>query len=152
MVLKRLVPALVCTGSLAVASAAMAGEYRADEYLNLDLSKAVLSPKPLGPPQQFTPVAVEARGERSDRASKVTWAHKELKTEPHKVAVQNVKVDRPLYVTHPHRVAHVASEKPKGSARVGLAHRHRNPLDAQAMDTRVQKWPCHSGGGICDWK
>jgi hypothetical protein len=40
----------------------------------------------------------------------------------------------------------------KGAARTRLAHRHRNPLDAQAMDTRIQKWPCRSGGGICDWK
>jgi hypothetical protein len=83
----------------------------------------------------------------------------ELKTEPRKVAVQDVKVTSPLHAihplraTHPHRVTHMASEKPKGSARGRLAHGHRNPLDAQAMDTRVQKWPCKSGGGgICDWK
>jgi hypothetical protein len=73
MVLKRLVPALVCAASLAVASAATADEYRPDEYLGLELYKAVLSPKRLGPPQQFAPVAVEAKsenkGERSDRAS-----------------------------------------------------------------------------------
>jgi len=168
MVLKRfvpaLVPALICAGSLALASAAMADEYRADEYLGLDLSKAVLSPKPLGPPQQFAPVAVEAKGDRNDRGSEANWARNDLKTEPRKVAVQDVKVTAPLRatgplrVTHPHRVTHMASEdrasaKPKGSARIRLAHRHRNPLDAQAMDTRIQKWPCRAGeGGICDWK
>ena len=156
MVLKRLVPALACAVSFALASAALADEYRADEYFGLDLSKAVLSPKRLGPPQQFAPVAVEAKSEnrrenksenRSGRASGPNWARHELKAEPRKVAVQNVKA--PL----PHRVTHVASEKPKGSARIKLAHRHRNPLDAQAMDTRIQKWPCKSGdGGICDWK
>ena len=168
MVLKRfvpvLVPALICVGSLALASAAMADEYRADEYLGLDLSKAVLSPKPLGPPQQFAPVAVEAKGDRSDRGSEANWARNDLKTEPRKVAVQDVKVTAPPRVTapvratHPHRATHMASEermtaKPKGSARIRLAHRHRNPLDAQAMDTRIQKWPCRSGGGgICDWR
>jgi hypothetical protein len=168
MVLKRfvsaIVPALVCVGSLALASAAFADEYRADEYLGLDLSKAVLSPKPLGPPQQFAPVAVEAKGDRSDRSSEANWARNDLKTEPRKVAVQDVKVTRslrvasPPRVASPHRVTHVASEdrasgKPKGSARTRLAHRHRNPLDAQAMDTRIQKWPCRAGeGGICDWK
>jgi hypothetical protein len=158
MVLKRLVPALVCAASLAAASAAMADEYRPGDYLSLELSKAVLSPKRLGPPQQFAPVAVEAKTERSDRSSEPNWARNELKTEPRKVAVQDVKVTNPLHATHvvrathPHRVTHMASEKPKGSARVGLAHRHRNPLDAQAMDTRIQKWPCRSGGGICDWK
>jgi len=78
--------------------------------------------------------------------------------------VQDVKVTAPprvtapLRATHPHRATHMASEermtaKPKGSARIRLAHRHRNPLDAQAMDTRIQKWPCRSGGGgICDWR
>ena len=158
MVLKRLFPALVCAASLAVMSGAMADEYRPDEYLNLELSKAVLSPKRLGPPQQFAPVPVEAKSERSDRTSEANWARNELKTEPRKVAVQDVKATRPLRVTHSHRVTHVASasrarEKPKGTARVRLAHRHRNPLDAEAMDTRIQKWPCRAGeGGICNWK
>jgi hypothetical protein len=166
MILKRfvhalvhaLVPALICVGSLALASAAMADEYRADEYLGLDLAKAVLSPRPLGPPQQFAPVAVEAKGDRSDRGSEANWARNDLKTEPRKVAVQDIRDPHPYRATHPHRVTHVASEsrasaKPKGSARTRLAHRHRNPLDAQAMDTRIQKWPCRSGeGGICDWK
>jgi hypothetical protein len=162
MVLKRFVPALVHAligvGSLALASTAMADEYRADEYLGLDLAKAVLSPKPLGPPQQFAPVAVEAKGDRSDRGSEANWARTDLKTEPRKVAVQDVRDTHPYRATHPHRVTHVASEsrasaKPKGSARTRLAHRHRNPLDAQAMDTRIQKWPCRSGeGGICEWK
>jgi hypothetical protein len=158
MVLKRFVSALICVGSLALASAAMADEYRADEYLGLDLSKAVLSPRPLGPPQRFEPVAVEAKGDRSDRGSEANWARNDLKTEPRKVAVQDIRDTHPYRVTHPHRVTHIASEsrpsaKPKGSARIRLAHRHRNPLDAEAMDTRIQKWPCRSGeGGICDWK
>jgi hypothetical protein len=149
MVLKRMVPALVCATSLALGSAALADDYRADEFLSLDLSKAVLSPKRLGPPAQFAPVAVEAKG---DRGSEPRWAREELKTEPRKVAVQDVKVQN-AKVTHPRHLAHVASEKQKGAARIRLAHRHRNPLDAQAMDTRIQKWPCRSGGGgICDWK
>jgi len=168
MVLKHFVAALMCVGSFALASTALADEYRADEYLNLDLSKAVMSPKPLGPPQRFAPVAVEAKSdnksERSDRGSEANWARNDLKTEPRKVAVQDVKdtgprrVTGPLRVTHPHRMSHVASEsraatKPKDSARTRLAHRHRNPLDAEAMDTRIQKWPCRAGeGGICNWK
>ncbi|MBV8925751.1 MAG: hypothetical protein JOZ74_10335 [Bradyrhizobium sp.] len=146
MVLKRLVPALVGAAAFAVVSAAMADEYRPDEYFGLDLSKAVLSPKRLGPPQEFAPLAVEAESERSDRQNEANWARDELKTEPRKVAVQDIKV------THRHRVPHVASGTPTGSARIRLAHRHRNPLDAQAMDTRIQKWPCNGGSGICDWK
>jgi hypothetical protein len=58
-----------------------------------------------------------------------------------------------VHVVHARKATHVAVEKPKGAARTKLAHRHRDPLDAQAMDTRIQKWPCRSGGGgICDWK
>jgi hypothetical protein len=152
MVLKRFVPVLMCAGSLAWASAALADEYRADEFLSLDLSKAVMSPKPLGPPQKFAPVAVEARSERADRGSEANWARTDLKTEPRKVAVQDVRDPHPYRATHV-ASGHRASAKPKGSARIKLAHRHRNPLDAEAMDTRIQKWPCRAGeGGICNWK
>jgi hypothetical protein len=147
MVLKRMVPALVCAALLAAGSSVLADEYRAGEYFGLDLSKAVLSPKRLGPPAEFAPVAVEAKSEsKADHASEPKWARDELKAEPRKVAVQNVKA------THPHRITHVASQK-TGAARTKLAHRNRDPLDAQAMDTRIQKWPCKAGGGgICDWK
>jgi hypothetical protein len=156
MVLKPVVPALVAAVLLAAGSVALADEYRPDEFLGLDLSRAVLSPKRLGPASEFAPVAVEAKSDvkseaKNDRASEANWARNELKTEPKKVAVQSV------HVTHPHRVTHVAAAKPegkvKGAARTKLAHRHASPLDAQAMDTRVQKWPCKSGGGgICGWK
>jgi len=43
------------------------------------------------------------------------------------------------------------AEKPRAAARTKLAHRRGNPLNAQAFDTRVQVWPCRSGG-ICNWK
>jgi len=147
MVLKRAILVLVGAALFAISSAATADEYRPDEFLGLDLSKAVLSPKPLGPPTQFAPVAVEAKGD-AHRASEPNWARRELKTEPKKVAVENVKA------AHPHRVKQVAQAKPtkpKGEARARLARRHGNPLDAQAMDTRIQTWPCRSGG-ICNWK
>jgi hypothetical protein len=143
MVFTRMLPALVGAALMVTSVAASADEYRPDEFLGLDLSKAALSPKPLGPPTQFAPVAVEAKG---DRNSEVKWARDALKTEPRKVTAENV------HVTHPHRIRHVASARPKGSARVRLARRHSNPLDAQAMDTRIQTWPCKDGGGICDWK
>ncbi len=147
MVLKQLVPAFVAGLLVAGSSAAFADEYRPAEFLGLDLSKAVLSPKLLGPPTQFAPVAVEAKTDaRGDASSEANWARNALKTEPKKVAVEDV------HVQHARKATHVAAEKPRGAARTRLAHRHRNPLDAQAMDTRIQKWPCRSGGGICDWK
>ena len=155
MVLKPVVPALVAAALFAAGSVVLADEYRPDEFLGLDLSKAVLSPKRLGPPTEFAPVAVEDKSEaKTDHASEPAWARNELKAEPTKVATQDV------HVTRPRRVAHAARVKPrgaskgasKGAARVRLAHRHSNPLDARAMDTRMQKWPCRTGGGICDWK
>jgi hypothetical protein len=146
VVLKNVVPALL-GAALLVSSGAMAAEYRADEFLTLDLSKAVLSPNPLGPPAQFGPVPVEAKSDskpdsKSDHAAEAAPAYAALTPPPKKLAVERVSVAHP-------RVAHFRAEKPRGAARTRLAH--RNPLNAQAMDTRIQAWPCKSGG-ICNWK
>ena len=111
------------------AAATAAEGYEPDEFLNLDLSKAVLSPKPLGPANGFGTVLAKARAD-GDAAR----PHVHARSAP-----------------HPVRTVHVHIEKPRGAARTRLAHRHRNPLDAQAMDTRIQVWPCKSGG-ICKWK
>jgi hypothetical protein len=160
MVPTKILPALLGAALLLCGGASMAAEYRADEFLGLDLSKAVLSPKPLGPATGFAPVPVQAKGDvaRSDHArGAVPMRAESARTEP-KVAdgkVANIKVARIRPAeTAPHRatlVAHARPEKPKGAARTRLAHRHSNPLDAQAFDTRIQTWPCKSGG-ICDWK
>jgi hypothetical protein len=156
MVLKRVVPALAAVALLAVGSVAWADEeYRPSEFLGLDLSQAVLSPKRLGPPAEFAPVALqaetEARNEAAgDHASEPYWAREDLDVQPKEVAVQDVRM------THPNRIAHEVPKaaehvKPKIAARTTLAHRHHNPLDAQARDVRIQKWPC-TGGGICAWQ
>jgi hypothetical protein len=142
MVLRGAFFAAICTTLLASSGASLAEEYHPDQFLGLDLSQAVLSPKPLGPATEFAPVAVEAK---SDRNSEAWWARNELKTEPRKVAVQKVRA-APVHVA-----AHPRNEKPHGAARTRLARRHNNPLDAQAFDTRIQVWPCRSGG-ICNWK
>lgn len=135
MVLKGAFAALLCTTLLAWNGAAAADEYRPDEFLNLDLSKAALSPKPLGPPSHFEPLAVEAKTEP--------------KTEPAAKAapVREVKV-RPVRTV---KVAPVRTAKRNPAVRTKLARRHSNPLDAQAFDTRIQVWPCRSGG-ICNWR
>jgi hypothetical protein len=135
MVLKNIVIAAVCAvlfgwSGLAVA----ADQYQPDQFLGLDLSTAVLSPKPLGPATEFAPVAVEAQ---SDRAGEVAQAHAEPKADS-KITIPKT------------RVAHRA-EPPRGAARARLARRHSNPLDAEAFDTRIQVWPCKSGG-ICNWQ
>jgi hypothetical protein len=133
---------------LFIGSASLADEYRADAFLTLDLSKAVLSPTPLGPPAEFAPVSVEAKSEPSgvlSNADTRTVAVTKVTTTP-KRAELTPAMRREARISQ-------AGERPRGASRVKLAHRHGNPLDAQAMDTRIQKWPCKSGGGgICGWK
>ena len=131
MVLKSAFAAALCTGLLMSGGAALADEYRAEQFLGLDLSQAVLSPKRLGPETQFAPVRIEARTDR-----------RPVKTE--RVVVSKEAAPKP-------QVAQERVEKPRAVARTKLARRHSNPLDAQARDTRIQKWPCTSGG-ICGWQ
>jgi hypothetical protein len=127
MVLKNFVfPA--CAVLLAWSGVSAAGEDRAQHFLGLDLSTAVLSPEPLGPPAQFVALRLKAKSDRGDRAQ--------------------ARAER---ITHPSiRVAPVRSEKPHFAVHLRPAHRHRDPLEAQARDSRIQVWPCKSGG-ICNW-
>src|SRR3954464_15103747 len=117
MVLKSIFAAIICATLLVWSGLAMADEYRPDEFLGLDLSKAVLSPKPLGPASQFVPVQVEAR---TDRGSEGAQPSAESKAE-RKVVI------------HKTRVVHMRAEKPRSAARTKLARRQGNPLDAQAF-------------------
>ena len=140
MALKGVLFALL-GAALIAGGAASATDYRPGEFLGLDLSKAVLSPKPLGPPSEFAPVAVEARSEASGVLPQ---------SDARKVAVERV---RAAVVHRDGRLTHAQSDKPRGAARTRLAHRHGNPMNAQAMDTRIQKWPCNpDNGGICAWQ
>ena len=141
MILKNVFIAMLCTTLLAWSGLSMADEYRPDEFLGLDLSKAVLSPKRLGPASEFAPVAVEAR---TDPASEGAQARVEPKAHAKRVVPGNSVVPGTT-------LAHMRAKKPRGAARTKLARRHGNPLDAEARDTRIQVWPCKSGG-ICDWR
>jgi hypothetical protein len=141
MVLKNACIAMICATLLAWSSASLADEYRPDEFLRLDLSKALLSPKPLGPPSEFAPVGVEAK---ADHRSEGAQARAEPTAESKLVKTKRIVIPST-------RVAHMRPEKPRGAARTKLVRRHGNPLDAQAFDTRIQVWPCKSGG-ICNWK
>jgi len=123
-----------------------AEDYHPDEFLSLDLSKAVLSPKPLGPANTFGAVAARA-GADSDGAG----PHARARSAPGHVRIEHMARTAHVVRTEHVRIAHATAQKPRGAARTRLAHRHRNPLDAQAMDTRIQVWPCKSGA-ICKWK
>jgi hypothetical protein len=122
--------AAVCCAAILAAGSSWAAEYRPDEFLTLDLSKAALSPKPLGPPTRFEPIRSEA------------------KTDPQS---NSAHMDAAPKATAKIRVARARAEKPRAAVRTKLVRRHSNPLDAQAFDTRIQVWPCRSGG-ICDWQ
>jgi hypothetical protein len=137
---KNVFAAVLCALPLALSSPSVADEYKPGEFFGRDLSTAVLSPKPLGPPQQFT---LAPAGAGVDRDS----GQAQARVEP-EAAAAGVAPKAPA---EPH-VAHLRAESPHHAARTRLAHRHGNPLDAQAFDTRIQVWPCRSPGGICDWK
>jgi hypothetical protein len=127
---KKVSAAILCAALLAWSGTSFADEYRPDEFLGLDLSQALLSPKRLGPATEFAPVRIEAMADpKPVRTERITRAKTQVST----------------------HVAHARAEKPRGAARIKLARRHGNPLDAQASDTRIQAWPCKSGG-ICNWR
>ena len=137
MVLKSVFAAAVCAVLFGWNGLAAAfDQYQPSQFLGLDLSKAVLSPKPLGPATEFAPVAVEAKTDAKTDAT-ADGAQVEPKADP-RITIARTRVAR-------------HAEPPHGAARIRLAKRHGNPLDAQARDTRIQVWPCRSGG-ICDWQ
>jgi hypothetical protein len=143
MVPRNLFIAMICAGVLTSIGLARADQYRPDEFLHLDLSAAVLSPKPLGPASGFTPGPLDVK---TDNGSAGLQTNTEAaNTEPANTEPKAA----PTITVHKTRIVH--AEKPRGSTRTKLAHRHGSPLDAQAFDARVQVWPCRSGG-ICNWK
>jgi hypothetical protein len=150
MVQRQAFAALIGAVLLLAGGASMAADYRPDEFLSLDLPKALLSPRRLGPPAEFVRVPLEGKGDVAKNDARKTDAPKnDVATNDH-----SEEPARPARGAVPHRspaLAHARIEKPRGSARTKLAHRHGDPLDAQARDTRIQTWPCNSGG-ICNWK
>jgi len=133
MVLRNIFIAVIGATTLAWSGLSIADEYLPREFLSLDLSSAVLSPKPLGPASGFAPGPLDVT---VDRASG------QARAEPN---------DEPKVVVHDTRVAHLRAAPARNAARTKLARQPRNPVDAQAFDARVQVWPCKSGG-ICNWK
>lgn len=155
MVLKVVIAAVVFAAFLA-GNPSMADEYRPDEFLGLDLSKAALSPKPLGPPAQFEPMRVEGKSDPQSKAVPVDAVPVHVDAAPKHVnaAPKHVNAAPKAAKT---KIAHVRAQKPHrivhvrpATAPTKLVRRHTNPLDAQASDTRIQVWPCRSGG-ICNW-
>ena len=132
MELRNLFGILTCA-TLVCGTAVSAADYQPGEVFRLDLSRAVLSPRPLGPEAHFEPVPIEARV-----GSAV-------------VAAAQDKPDLSRNAPASKRRSIVRSAERLRTAREAM-HR-RSLLDAQAMDTRVQTWPCRpDSGGICNWR
>ena len=166
MDLKDVFVAVICATVSTWGGLAVADEYHPDDFLHLDPSRALLSPTPLGPVQHFVPGPLDAT---VDRGSGGPQAAADTNPEPRKVETQKIEVQKeaevqraepktsepktvePKTVGRKTGVMHARAEKPRAAARIKLARRHSDPLNAQAFDTRIQAWPCNSGG-ICNWK
>ena len=136
------------TLTLLAIAGSRAADYRPDEFLSLDLSRAVLSPKLLGASSGFVPLPAEAAN-----SSKVENA--EVATEPENgPAVSRAESAPRISIANVH---HGRSQDRRLANRPNHLARHRgNPLDAQAMDSRdrdrrINVWPCRTGG-ICGWR
>jgi hypothetical protein len=157
---------LAAIGAVAVAwsgLAVSAQPYRPGEFLNLDLSKAVLSPRPLGPAMGFSPGPLDVTIERGTNDAAHTNA--ESVADPRIVAAESVHAESASMANAapanraiaPHRrVAQARADRPATRKPHMLVALHgRNPVEAHAQDmgnhTRIQVWPCKSGG-ICNWK
>ena len=152
---------LAFLGVTAWSGLASAQQYRPGEFLNLDLSRAVLSPKPMGPATSFTPGPLDVTIDRGKDASQ---ANAELVIDPKTVPTATVHAENPPVraaaapaparktATTATRLARARVERaPARKPRALVALHGRNPIEAQARDTSVQVWPCKSGG-ICNWK
>lgn len=139
--------------ALCAVGAAAADAYRPDEFLSLDLAKAILSPIPLGPPSHFEPYSVEARTETTTETKIGPAATAKVDMAPAIAAQPPVSPAEPARrtarATPPAKpaLAHAA----RGHKR--YAEHRRNPLDAQASlpRPRIQTWPCNTSG-ICNWR
>ena len=154
MVLKNVFIAVIGLAALAWSGLSAGQQYRAGEFLHLDLSRAVLSPKPLGPATSFTPGPLDVTVGNS-----AAQANAELLVDPKTVAAPTVhaasKSTSPTALKTAAsglRIAHARAERPAVHAPRALVVLHgRNPVEAQARDSGIQVWPCRSGG-ICGWK
>jgi hypothetical protein len=157
MVLKRFFVAVIGVVALAWSGLSAAQQYRADEFLSLDLSRAVLSPKPLGPAASFAPGPLDVT---IDRGSNAVQANTESASEPKSDSKSDFKSGSAPTATA--RVENKPATKTTlktAASGIRAAHKPRafvalhgrNPVEAQARDATVQVWPCKSGG-ICNWK
>src|SRR3984957_12338528 len=90
MVLNRVCFAAFGVMILAWSGPSAAQQYRPNEFLNLDLSRAVLSPTPLGPVASFSPGPLDVT---VDRGKDVAPASAELVVDPKTVVTTTVHAE-----------------------------------------------------------
>jgi hypothetical protein len=154
MFLRSFSLALIGVAALTWSGLSAAQQYRADEFLHLDLAKAVLSPKPIGPAAGFTPGPLDVT-----MGKNAVQAGAELPAEPKAMPAPAVHAETAAApkatlrtATSGLRAAHVRNERTSHRESRALVTLHgRNPVESQAHAAKVQVWPCRSGG-ICSWK
>ena len=136
MVLKNTFIALIGALFMAWSGVSAADEYRPDQFLGLDLSKAALSPKPARASHRI--LAVPDRGKEryaSEDAQPRAEPMSEARLAVHEpnLVIPETRVIEKAGVSRKTGVAHLRAEKPRGAARTKLARRHGNPLDAAGV-------------------
>jgi hypothetical protein len=153
MFLRSLSIGAIGVAILAWGGVAAAEQYRAGDFLRMDLSRAVLSPKPLGTGAGFTPGPLNVTmGKVAVQASAA------MQVEPKPLQTSSIKAETTVVpktalktATSGLRSAHARTESRRQTPRSLVALHGRSPAEAQARDVKVQVWPCRSGG-ICNWK
>lgn len=145
--------------------------YRPFAAPDMDLSRAAMSPAPLGPPATFEPVPAGVAPSESAPAQAAapdsnlapdpgaTAAREPAQPDEAPQAAAPRAQVKPAEVQRASPAREVGAKQTPGRSaakaaarpRTKTVTRRRNPLDAQASDTRIQVWPCRSGG-ICNWR
>jgi hypothetical protein len=145
MPMKRLLKLSFFTVAMLTSAAAFAQEQpRGMIDGSFDLKRAILSPTPIGPPSHFEPTAAEKPAAEPVTAAKpetrAVAAKPEAKPKaPSKAVASQARAQHKVATSKPGQKSAVAARKPRS-----------NPLNAYAIDTRRQTWPCR-GDGICAW-
>ena len=153
MFLRSLSIGVIGAATLAWGGIAAAEQYRAGEFLRMDLSHAVLSPRPLGTGGGFTAGPLNVTMGKA-----AVQANATMPIEPKPVPTSVVQAETNVVpktalktATSGLRTAHARTKSKRQAPRSLIALHGRNPAEAQARDVKVQVWPCRSGG-ICNWK
>ena len=144
---KNVFAAILAATLVAWSGMSVADEYRPGEFLSLDLSKAVLSPKPLGPATQFAPVRIEARAERANPAPSTARRARYLRQSPESRSSASARGKTAGCGSHEAGATARQSARRPGVryAGSGLAVQVRRHLQLEVSLHRRDQAPAHQG-------